>query len=358
MAFNRPSLQELIDRTQADINTYLPGADARLRRSFVYVLARILAGIAHGIYGYLDWISRQVIPDTADADMLEVHASWWGVNRIAAAPATGTVRFTGTNGSSIPAGTVVQRSDGAQFTTDASALIASGIADVVVTASVAGQAGNTAAGVTVNLINALTGVNTTATIQSPGLSGGAEAETDDSLHARLRQRVQQTPHGGARHDYLAWAKEVAGVTRVWAFANWSGAGTVGVFFTRDDDASIIPDAGEIAAVQAHIDTVRPVTAAVTVYAPTAAAQAMTIQIEPNTAEVQASIQAELEELFLSEANVEDGAGSGTVLISHIRQAISNAAGEFDHVLVSPTANITLSSGQLATLGTITWQAIP
>ena len=39
---------------------------------------------------------------------------------------------------------------------------------------------------------------------------------------------------------------------------------------RDDDASLIPDAGEVATVQAYIDSLRPVTASVTVVAPTAA----------------------------------------------------------------------------------------
>ena len=48
IGFKRPSLAEINERTKADINSGIPGADARLRRSFLGVLARTLAGLAHG----------------------------------------------------------------------------------------------------------------------------------------------------------------------------------------------------------------------------------------------------------------------------------------------------------------------
>jgi uncharacterized phage protein gp47/JayE len=50
----------------------------------------------------------------------------------------------------------------------------------------------------------------------------------------------------------------------------------------------------------------------------------------------------------------DAEPGGTILISHIREAISIAAGEVDHVLSAPAANVTHASGQLATFGAITW----
>ena len=48
-------------------------------------------------------------------------------------------------------------------------------------------------------------------------------------------------------------------------------------------------------------------------------------------------------------------GAGTIFISQLRAAISGAAGEVDHVLVSPTENIVCSTGELAVLGDVTWQ---
>jgi uncharacterized phage protein gp47/JayE len=45
---------------------------------------------------------------------------------------------------------------------------------------------------------------------------------------------------------------------------------------------------------------------------------------------------------------------GTLLISRMREAISIAAGEFDHVLISPTANVSVTAGNIITMGTVTW----
>ncbi|MBL1321502.1 MAG: baseplate J/gp47 family protein [Methylophaga sp.] len=357
MSFNRPTITELITRAQNDIDSRLPGVDAKLRVTLINAVVNGVAAVSHGLYGHLDWLSKQIIPDTAEDEILERHAAWWGINRLAATPAIGTVVFTGSDGVVIPAGTLLQRSDEAEFATDNEATISSGTANILITASGSGQASNTTANSLLTIVTPVPGINSEPVVDGSGLNSGTDIETIDALRERLRKRVQQPPHGGALHDYDTWAKQVSGVTRSWTFPLWFGDGTVGVFFTRDDDASLIPDASEVAAVQTYLDSVRPVTASVTAIAPIAAAQDMTIQISPNTVAVQTAIEASLKDLFRLEAQVEDGNGSGTLLISHIREAISIATGEADHVLVSPAANITLTSGQLSTLGTITWQTL-
>ena len=59
--------------------------------------------------------------------------------------------------------------------------------------------------------------------------------------------------------------------------------------------------------------------------------------------------AELRDLIQREA-----IPGGTLLISHIREAISVAAGEQEHVLSSPTENQTVPSYQVITFGGPTW----
>ena len=357
MAFVRPTLQTIIDRVQSDIEGRITGADATLKNTLLNILAMALAGVAHGLYGYQAWQARQILPDTAENELLDRHADWWGVTRNPVAAAVGTVTFTGTDAVTIPAGTTLQRSDGAEYTTDADGVIASGSVSVAVTASLGGVEGNASSGQSLQLVTPISGVQSVALVDAGGLVGGTDIETDDALRTRLRQRVQQAPQGGAGADYDVWAKEVSGVTRVWVLPQWLGAGTVGVAFVRDGDATFIPDAAEVQAVQDYIDTVRPVTASVSVFAPTAVPVGMTIKLSPNTAAVQAAVQAELDDLFARDANVEDGAGSGTMLLSRINEAISIATGELDHVLVTPVADVTLSAGEIATVGTITWQAL-
>lgn len=185
---------------------------------------------------------------------------------------------------------------------------------------------------------------------SNALTGGTDQEDDASLRARLRARIQQPPHGGALYDYVNWALEVPGVTRAWAYASELGLGTVTLRFVRDDDTpSIIPDAGEVDAVQDYVDFRRPVTAALTVVAPEPVELDFTIEVFPDTAEVKASVEAELVDLLRREA-----IPAGTILISRIREAISIAAGEENYVMSSPSADITHTINQIAVMGEITW----
>jgi uncharacterized phage protein gp47/JayE len=73
------------------------------------VFGRVLAGLAHGLYGYIDWASLQILPDTQDEDILLRYGAIFGVTRTEGAYATGTVTATGTDGSLIPADTLWQR---------------------------------------------------------------------------------------------------------------------------------------------------------------------------------------------------------------------------------------------------------
>jgi len=345
--FSRPSLADIIQRVRNDVLSRLSTDDV-LRRADAEVYARVMGGVAHGLYGFIEWLSDQIIYDTAELEFLERWCSIWGVSRKAAAVATGSVTFAVQAGSVIPSGTLLQALDGVQYQTTADATITAPTATAPVSAVVAAAAGNRATGQSLSLVSPVVGIQTTATAGE--LSGGADIETDDALRARLLARIQQPPHGGASYDYTGWALEVSGVTRAWVYQAELGLGTVTVRFVRDLDATLIPDAVEVAAVQAYIDARRPVTAQVMVVAPVAVPINFQIQgLMPSNAAVQTAVQAELQDLLLREA-----VPGGTLLLSHIRAAISAAAGETDYVLVVPAANVTNTTGNMSTMGTITW----
>lgn len=359
MSFNRPDLKTIKRRIAADQEGQQPGTDARLRRNLLTGVGGSVAAVGHGLHGHLDYNAKQLFPgpDCDEENMLR-HASFWLQEpRKAATPAKGTATVSvGNEGAVIPAGTLYQRSDGAEFSVDAEATISIGSASLSLTATVAGTAGNTAADSTFNLVNPIDGVGSSCTVDADGLTGGVELESLASIDNRIRDRVQNPPHGGAAHDYVTWALEVAGVARAWAYPGEMGLGTVTVRFVVDDHAtSIIPDAAMVQNVFDYIDNVRPVTAKqLYVVAPIAVPLDFTIQLTPNTATVQAAVQAELEDLIRREAVPENGNGSGTILISHIREAISIAAGETDHALTAPAADVALTTGQITTMGNVTW----
>lgn len=356
--FVRPTLAELITRISSDFNTRLPGQDSRVRRSVLWVLVRVLAGAVHLLYGFAAWISRQILPDTADGDRLARHAAIWGLSRLAATKAQGFVTFTGNPAAVIPAGSVLQRADGAEFETLAVATVGGGgTVDAEVRALEAGEAGNCDAATVLELSTPIAGVTSQATVKAApdNVADGTDEESDDELRDRLLSYIAERPQGGARADYEAWTREIAGVDRVFVSPLELGPGTVTVRFSVEGTgAGVIPGAGKVTEVQAHLDTKAPVTAAVTVLAPTGNPIPLTIHVEPNTAEVRAAVQAELEDLFTREAVT-----GGTIKNSNIREAISRAPGETSHTLTAVdggagTADAVSGASELAYLGTITW----
>jgi uncharacterized phage protein gp47/JayE len=347
MAFDRPTLASLVEQIQTDFVSRLALTGNPLRRSIVHVLSRVLAGAAHMLHGHLEYLSRQLFADTAESEYLTRIGGVFGVTPTAPTFATGNVEFTGDNGELIPAGTVLLRSDGAEYTTDADATIAGGTATASVTASLAAAAGDCDAGVSLAFESPIAGVVATATVAAGGLSGGTDAESESAYRTRVLARMRNVPHGGASADYVAWAKEVPGVTRAWVFPLELGAGTVAVRFVRDADVSLIPDAGEVATVQAYIDERRPVTAAVTVSAPVEVPLTFAFaSITPDTTAVRAAIVAELEDYLLR--NASPGA---TLPLSQIRTAIGQAEGLADYSLTSPAADVVPATGELFTFAT-------
>lgn len=351
MPFARPTLQELVDNARAEVDARLPGGDSRLRRSLLDILIRIYAGGVWGVYGFAVWVSRQVFPDTAEAEFLQRWATIWGLARTPATFASGTAEATGTDGSTIPVGARLQRADGVEFQATAEAMIASGTATVSIQAVEAGDAANTAAATKLTFTSPVPGVAPSATVDAPGLEAGQDPESDAKLRERLLAHIREPPHGGALHDYEAWALEaLTAATRVWVSSE--NPGEVLVLFVKDEDpVSIIPTIGEIQAVQSYIDapTRRPVTADVTVAAPAEDPIDFTISITPDTAEVRAAVAAELAALLQRE-----GEPAGTIFLSRIREAVSRAAGETDNSVTVPAADHVSPAGEIPTVGAITW----
>jgi len=350
MAWERPTLATLIKRNQADIEAEIQGVDAKVRRKNLNIIAKMVSLVAHTLYGYIAGRAKQIHPATSDTENLDRHASFWLKDgRRGATFASGPVDFNGSIGSEIEENTVMLRSDGIEYLVVDGGIFAGTTLTLTVEALQAGQAGNAEPGTTLSLSQPIDGVTSSAVVSGDGLTGGVDVESNDSVNQRIEDRVQNPPHGGATHDYETWAKEIAGVTRVWVAPKELGAGKVTVRFVRDNDTDIIPTESEVEAVQAHLDKVTPTTAKAYAVAPIAEPLDFDIRLTPDTPATRAAVQAELDDLIRRES--EPG---GTLLISHIREAISLAAGETDHQLLSPVADVVKTTGKMATLGDFTW----
>lgn len=344
MPYETPSLPVLVDRTQADL------ASDSLRRSDAQVLARSLSGVAYGLYGYLHWIADQILPDSADEETLERIASLrLNQPRKAAQPAVGPASFTATAGAVLDVDTVLQASDGRAYKVTAGVTTVAGLNSTTLEAIDAGVLGNADAGLTLTLVQPVAGVASTFTVLAPGLAGGVAKESVEALRARVVRSYRVIPQGGSADDYETWALEVPGVTRAWCRRNYLGPGTVGLFLMRDNDGVPLPNPAQLAEVTAHIEPLRPVTAELYVLAPVLVPVPYSIRAVPDTSTVRATITVQLKDLH----NREAGLGE-TLLISHIRAAVSGSAGESDNQLTAPVADVAAATNQLLTFGDITW----
>lgn len=353
MPLERPTLAELITRSESELAARL-GLATLLERSVLKVLARTWAGGLHGLYGYLDWITAQVTPLNSEAEILERWADLYGLARRAATAATGSVTFTGTTGTAVSTGAIVQRADGQRYRVTAGGSLVAGAATLAVESELAGLDGNAAAGTTLILAAPIAGI-TAVTVAAGGITGGLDEETDDELRDRLRDFVSDRPQGGSHADYEAWAREVAGVTRVFVLEHGLGLGTVLVYFAVDNDpAGPFPSAGQVASVQDRIDDEtrrdsRPVTAQVTVSAPTPLPVSVTLSVTPNTQAVQDAVRDSLEAMLRRE-----GFPGRNISRSKFEEAISTANGEQDHTLAVPAGDLTVASGELPVLDSVTF----
>ncbi len=354
MPFARPTLSELIDRVRGDLRGRLEIDGPLLRRAMVDVLGTVWAGAVHTLYGFLDWLAKQVFADTAEREFLLRLAKMYGIVPTAATFASGDVTATGTNGTAIPINTILRLDSDRSYRVTVGQVIAGGSATLPVVAVLAGEASNLPTASLLSFESPIAGVNATATVAAPGIVGGNDEEGTEEVRDRFLLHLRKPPEGGADQDYEAWALKVAGVTRAWVFPNENGLGTVVVRFVRDGETPIFPDAGEVTAVQTALDEERPITAEVTAEAPTELAVAFTIEIVPDNADTRAAVEAELVDLFERVAEPGDAGGTKKVLLSQIRTAIGIAEGVTDYTLTVPAADVVPALGELPTKGLVTW----
>ena len=381
---------------------------------------------------------KQLFPQTATDEYLEAWASWFGITRKDPVKAEGYVVFTGVVSTPIPISTLIQKADGTQYETQASATIAtqsigistltrSGLtatattssnhnlatgvsvtisgatqteynitatisvisntqftytisgspatpatgtilagfatAYVLIKASEYGVLGNSASGSQLTLISPIININDNCFISYDGLSGGLDAETDDELRVRLKDRCSNFTAPFTQSGLPVFIKEkISGITRIWVQTATPSAGYVTIYFTRDNDLNIIPNSTQVNAVKSaiiDIDTgIKPANTPdsyVVVSSPTPVSINITFSaLSPNTAAMKTAITEALTDYFRSASvNVD-----GDITVNEINALIYSVTDENGNsptfTITSPSSTTVIANNQLAILGTITY----
>jgi uncharacterized phage protein gp47/JayE len=358
MPWTTPTLRD-IRRLSRDYVLAQLGAKVMIPNSVLRIMSDAMSGLANLAYLYLDWLAKQLMPDTAEREWLDRFGIIWLTNsdgskgRKVATYASGTVQFLGTFASPVPVGTLITGGNGVPYQTTSSATIdelGQGTSDAI--CLTAGVIGNLPEGDAMTPSPAVDGIDSAILISD--MSGGVDTETDEQLRERILFRIQEPPMGGNQQDYVRWAKAVPGVTRAWAESEM-GIGTMTLRFLMDDlypDNYGLPTPADVQTVSDYIDSVRPVTVKdCFVMAPLLYFYDVTInKLSQDTPTVRGNIEASLAKMEF----VRSQPGQ-TMYRSWVDEAISQAIGEIDHELTFTTA-VMPGPGYMPTLGTILYVA--
>lgn len=146
-------------------------------------------------------------------------------------------------------------------------------------------------------------------------------------------------------------------TGVMTYSTGGAAGQVRVYFMKDNATDPIPNAVDIAAVQALVEAIRPahvhpLDAIVSAPVPILRNFVFTA-LSPNTAAMQQAITQSLEAVFKEDTQVSTNLPSASY-ISAIWQTVDSTGAVVNSFTLSSTADVVVSNGGIATLGTVTY----
>jgi uncharacterized phage protein gp47/JayE len=213
-----------------------------LSKSFLFVMATVLAGIFVICYKQIAWVFLQLFPESAY--WKTVYALGipirplikWGILIGVGEPRQGTqwkglITVTAVASASgvLVAGTQL-KSDitGSLYITEESVPIEHATETVPVICADIGSAGNLESGDPLNFVSPLGNVEKTAVVQTVS-AYARDDETESEYRARVIRRFRSPPLGGALADYQIWASDVAGVLGAYPYSDPNSAAGVLVF---------------------------------------------------------------------------------------------------------------------------------
>ena len=291
-AFAPTSYADRVATISADLDNKMQAAgfpwSASTRASFPWILARVIALAVGTIDRFALYAASGILPNTArDLEQLQDLADVLGLTYRAGTHAAGTAKVQNSSSADITLRAGTRFKDPGTLlvyvsTTD-TVIPAGSIADVAILGEFIGSEYLT--GISLAWIeNPPAGILPSVVYNAP--AGGQDEEGVESFRGRILDHYRERPEGGAVADWKLWTKEYLQqpIDNVWIYSpgdpcptavdasGYIPTATVGVCYSLSGSgAAMIPDAGEVADVTAHLLTHddRPVTSIPVAFAPVA-----------------------------------------------------------------------------------------
>lgn len=298
---------------------------------------------------------------------LDLHCQGMGLSRFPATRTRGLVVF-GRNKPGgnvvIPSGTIVKTGVGPsgremRYLVEEETILPDGALQVAVPvrAEFEGASYNVGPGYIDRLVTHIAGVDTVYNPEGWIVEEGADEEDDESLRQRYLGRWDELSTGATRAGYTAWARSVPGVVDVAVDDRFPrGQGTVDVIITGSAGA---PSQDLIDEVQAYLETRKPITDNVLVRGPETVTVDFDLTLhlpryEGEAAVVEGQARRVIQALFLQDEEL--GVPVLGIGESLYQARLIGLLMQVEHVrnvvITSPTHDVILSPGQLASMGTV------
>ena len=226
-------------------------------------------------------------------------------------------------------------------------------------AQVGGLNGNLSANEKIDFVVTSPNINSEATIIFNGLTGGSDEQTEDDFQQEILNFVREpvAPFNVANIKVVI-ENEIPTASRIFVNEITPGIGQVTTYFVEDSQTNILPSAATIQKAKDALEVLRPAdvdTADVFVFAPTLVPTDFTFSsITPSNQSMRDAIQANLEFFFNSTIEgVDITEEEYTNILLNTVDTTTGAILE-SYVLTAPSGDITIASGELGTLGNVTF----
>lgn len=222
---------------------------------------KVLAGELFSAYSHMEWLEKQVFPQTAQGQQLDCHAQQRGFTRKPAVQAGGSLTFARPAALEydveIPVGTVCAASgvNGVRAVTVQEAVLKAGSLSVTAAAQAqtGGKAGNVAANRITILITPPPGI--VSVNNDVPFTGGSEGETDDELRGRILESYRNISNGTNAAFYRDCVLKYAGIRSVRVVPQARGTGTVDIYTAAKGG---VPDGALLTQIRQELQSLREI----------------------------------------------------------------------------------------------------
>ena len=241
MSLQTPTTKEISDNLVSLLQSALNQQIPLFPKSFLRILAKVLAAVFILLYKYAGFIFAQMFVQTASGEATDIQGrsvvplNFWGQlagvgNPTPATHAELSISITvESQGASLPAGTqLIGASNNVIYLTQSSVALDDEEVSATVRASSdptggsgAGTIGNLNTSDVMEFANPLADVARQATVVSQ-VKTASNAESVSAYRQRVRDRFQKRPQGGAYADYEQWGEEAAGIINCYPYTGEPG----------------------------------------------------------------------------------------------------------------------------------------